>query len=151
MLENIALKELSVILMAAVPIIELRGAIPYGIALGLSHKLVYIAAVIGSSLPAPIIILLFRKVLEFMREKGMFKALIRFLDNHIYKKSKKLKAANLIGLFLFVAIPLPTTGAYTGSILASMLNIRIKYALPAIVLGNMVAGLAMMGVSHIIF
>lgn len=151
MFESIAMKELSVIIMAAVPIIELRGAIPYGMALGLSPMLVYIAAVIGSSLPAPIIILLFRRVLEFMREKGIFKGLIKFLDNHIYKKSKKLKAANVLGLFLFVAVPLPTTGAYTGSVLASVLNIRMKYALPAIILGNMVAGLAMMSLSHMIF
>lgn len=149
MFENIAMKELSVLIMAAVPILELRGAIPYGIALGLSPMLVYIAAVIGSSLPVPFIILLFRRILEFMREKGIFKWLIRFLDNHIYKKSKKLKAANVIGIFLFVAIPLPTTGAYTGSVLASVLNIRMRYALPAIILGNMVAGIAMLTLSHI--
>lgn len=143
--------ELSVVFMAAVPIIELRGAIPYGVALGLSPMLVYWAAVLGSSLPAPFIILLFRKIFEFMKNRNIFPWFTKFLDKHIQKKSKKLKAANVIGLFLFVAIPLPSTGAYTGSILASMLNIRIKYALPAIIFGNMAAGLAMMIFSHIIF
>ena len=85
-----------------------------------------------------------------MEEKNIFKWFTDFLNNHIYKKSKKLKAANILGIYVFVAIPLPSTGAYTGSALASILNIRMKYALPAIFFGNMTAGFIMMMLSHAI-
>jgi len=143
--------EMYVLLLAAVPLIELRGAIPLGIGLGLNPWEVYIISVIGSTLPAPFLILLFRKVLDFMEKHNIMKWFTDFLNNHIYKKSKKLKAANILGIYLFVAVPLPSTGAYTGSALSSILNIRLKYALPAIFLGNMTAGLIVMMLSHAVF
>ena len=142
--------EVYVFLLAAVPLIELRGAIPLGIGLGMSPWEAYWISVAGSTLPAPFLILFFRKILEFMEEKNIFKWFTDFLNNHIYKKSKKLKAANILGIYVFVAIPLPSTGAYTGSALASILNIRMKYALPAIFFGNMTAGFIMMMLSHAI-
>lgn len=144
-------KEAYVFILAAVPLIELRGAIPLGISLGLNKWIVYLIAVCGSTLPAPFLILFFRRILEFFEEKNLFTWLTDFLHRHIHRKSKKLKAISLLGLYIFVAIPLPSTGAYTGSILASVLNIRLKRSFPAILLGNMSAGLIMMFLSHLLF
>lgn len=140
-----------VFLLAATPIIELRGAIPAGVAIGINPWVVYFLSVLGSTLPAPFLILFFRRVLEFLEARGLFKGFTNFLHQHIQAKSTKLKSATVFGLFVFVAIPLPSTGAYTGSVLASILDIRLKYAFPAILLGNMTAGLIMMTLSHIIF
>lgn len=140
-----------VMILAAVPFIELRGAIPLGIGLGLDPLTVYLLSVVGSTLPAPFLILFFRRTLEFMEQKNIFPWLIHFLHRYIHKKSKKLKTFSLLGLFLFVAVPLPSTGVYSGSALTSLLNIRLKYAFPAILLGNMCAGLIVMILTHIIF
>lgn len=136
--------------LGATPIVELRGAIPAGIAMGLDPWTVYFLAVAGSTLPAPFLILFFRKILDFMEYRGYFKKLTDFLNNHVQKKAHKLKKASIMGLFLFVAIPLPSTGAYTGSVLASVFDIRLKYSFPAILLGNFVAGFIMMLLSHLI-
>ncbi|MDO4793545.1 MAG: small multi-drug export protein [Filifactor alocis] len=144
-------KEILVVLLSAVPLIELRGAIPLGYALGLPPWHVYALAVIGSSLPSPFLIAFFQRVLNLLKKEGYFPRFTSFLENHIQKRSKKLRSATLLGLYLFVAVPLPTTGAYTGSVLASIFNIRLKYSLPAIILGNMTAGIIIMALSHTLF
>lgn len=136
--------------LAATPIVELRGAIPAGIAMGLDPWTAYFLSVAGSTFPVPFLILFFRKILDFMEDKGYFPKLLHFLHNHIQKKSQKLKKASVLGLFLFVAIPLPSTGAYTGSVLASVFDIRLKYSFPAVLLGNITAGIIMMLLSHMI-
>ena len=136
--------------LAATPIVELRGAIPAGIAMGLEPWTAYFLSVAGSTFPVPFLILFFRKILEFMEDKNFFPKLTLFLHNHVQKKSQKLKKASIMGLFLFVAVPLPSTGAYTGSVLASVFDIRLKYSFPAILFGNMAAGLIMMLLSHMI-
>ena len=118
--------------------------------IGLCPWTVYFLSVAGSTLPSPFLILFFRKILDFMEYKGYFPKFTDFLNNHVQKKSQKLKKASILGLFLFVAIPLPSTGAYTGSVLASVFDIRLKYSFPAILLGNMAAGLIMMLLSHMI-
>ena len=148
---NIINPYFTVFLLAATPIIELRGAIPAGVAMGLSPWTVYFLSVAGSTLPAPFLILFFRKVLDFLEYKGWFKKLTDFLHNHVQKKSHKLKKTSVLGLFLFVAVPLPSTGAYTGSILASVFDIRLKYSFPAILAGNFAAGFIMMLLSHMVF
>lgn len=140
-----------VMILAAVPFIELRGAIPLGIALDLDPLSVYLLSVIGSTIPAPFLILFFRRILEWMEQKHLFPWLSNFLHRYIHKKSKKLKALSLFGIFLFVAIPLPSTGVYSASALTSLLNVRLKYAFPAILLGNLCAGLIVMILTHIIF
>lgn len=136
--------------LAATPIVELRGAIPAGIAMGLDPWTAYFLSVAGSTFPVPFLILFFRKILDFMEDKGYFPRFTEFLNNHVQKKSQKLKKASVLGLFLFVAIPLPSTGAYTGSVLASVFDIRLKYSFPAVLLGNITAGIIMMLLSHMI-
>ncbi len=147
---NIINPYFTILVLGATPIIELRGAIPAGVAMGIDPWLVYILAVAGSTLPAPFLILFFRKILDFLEVKGWLPKLTNFLNNHVQKKAHKLKKASIMGLFLFVAVPLPSTGAYTGSVLASVFDIRLKYAFPAILIGNMTAGVIMMMLSHII-
>ena len=147
---NIINPYFTIFVLGATPIIELRGAIPAGVAMGIDPWLVYILAVAGSTLPAPFLILFFRKILDFLEVKSWLPKLTNFLNNHVQKKAHKLKKASIMGLFLFVAVPLPSTGAYTGSVLASVFDIRLKYAFPAILIGNMTAGVIMMMLSHII-
>ncbi len=144
-------KEVLVILLSAVPLIELRGAIPLGYMLKLSPWKIYFLAVFGSSLPSPFLISFFQRILFLMKKNNLFPRFILFLERHFQKKGKKLRSATILGLYLFVALPLPSTGSYTGSILASFFNIRLKYALPTIILGNMTAGLIVMGLSHTLF
>lgn len=143
-------KEAQVLIMSAVPAVELRGAIPLGRVLGMSPWMTYILAVLGSTLPAPFLVAFFQKILTRMKEKQMFSKLTDFLHDHVKKRSKSLKSATFLGLFLFVAIPLPMTGAYTGSMIASMLNLRLKNAVLAIFFGNMTAGIIMTALSYAI-
>lgn len=144
-------EEIIIFLCATLPVVELRGAIPVGFLLDVSPRITFLMAILGSTLPAPFMIVFFRRAIIFMKKHHILPTLTRFFDYLMQRKEKKLKYADLFGLFLFVAIPLPSTGAYTGAMLASILNIRMRYALPAIFFGNIVAGLITVGFSHIVF
>jgi len=133
--------------MSSVPVIELRGAIPVGVSWGLNLFYVYISCVIGSTLISIPLIITFRQILhELKRHKKMYK-LGYFIDNKINKRIKKLKKATIIGLILFVGIPLPTTGAWTGAAAASLFRMRIRDALLGILLGNMLSGVIVLSIS----
>lgn len=125
------------------PIIELRGGLPAGIAMGLGFVPAYITAVVGNLLPVPILILFSKQVVSFLAKHHVcgdfFGKLIRKAD----EKSKTLGKYELLGLFLFVAIPLPGTGAWTGSLIAAVLRLRIGPAFVAIAGGVLAAGLIM--------
>ena len=149
-------KILIVLLISMVPLIELRGAIPVavGMNLGLPEWLVLIVAIIGNILPVPIIYFFARKVLEWGAQRE-WKPLKQFC-NFCLKKGEKagtklLKKAGNYGtyfaLFLFVAIPLPGTGAWTGTLAASILKLDFKKTVIAISAGVLVAGLIMLAVS----
>jgi len=116
--------------------------------MGLHPFHAYILALIGSTLPAPLILLTFRPVFSFIKRSEIFKKLAEKQINRILRKSKNIKKYYTPGLFLFVAIPAPTTGVWTGSIAAALLNIRLLHALPAIFFGNAVAGLIILAVSY---
>lgn len=152
LLSNCSLPEEAIVLLcAALPVVELRGAIPIGFMLNVSPKITFLLAIVGSTLPAPFMIAFFRRAVIFMKRHQILPMLTRSFDYLMHHKGKKLKYADVLGLFLFVAIPLPSTGAYTGAMLASVMNIRMRCALPAILLGNIVAGIITIGFSHIIF
>lgn len=127
---------------AMVPVIELRGAIPIGVSLGLSHIEAFIVSFIGSIIPISFVIYLFRPVASTLRNTFLKK----FFDKieKAIKNGEYVKRLGLFGLFLFVAIPLPGTGIYSGSLIAAFLNIRLKHALTIIACGNFVAGLIVM-------
>ncbi|EEA85498.1 putative small multi-drug export protein [Peptacetobacter hiranonis DSM 13275] len=133
------------------PVTELRGAIPIGIAMNLDPLGVYAASVIGSSLISIPLILTFRHILSFIRGISFLKNISKKIDNKIEASMKKLKSASVLGIILFVGIPLPTTGSWTASAIASILHMRIRDAFIGIVLGNMMAGVIVTGISmHII-
>ena len=136
-------KAILVFLISMVPVIELRGAIPVGILTdGLSPWLVCILAIIGNMLPVPFILLFIRKILNWMKGRPKLGKIAIKLEERAERKSGKVRQSELVGLCLFVAIPLPGTGAWTGALIAALMKMRIRRALPTILLGVVIAGVA---------
>ena len=140
-------KYLSVFFISMVPIIELRGAIPIGVGLGLPLWQVYIIAIIGNMIPVPFIFFFARKVLEWGADKPVIGKFFTFCLEKGHKGGEKLKAKAGRGLpwalLLFVGIPLPGTGAWTGTLAASFLNMGIKTTSLAVSCGVVIAGIIM--------
>lgn len=132
-----------VFFISMVPIIELRVAIPIGAGLGLEWHANLILCIIGNMLPVPFILLFIRHILEWMKKVPKLDRIALWVERKAHKnKAKVLKFASF-GLFLFVALPLPGTGAWTGALVAAMLDMRMKYALPSIFCGVVCAGFIM--------
>lgn len=128
-------------LISMVPVVELRGAIPAGVALGLDPLLAMVVSDIGNLIPVPFVILFVRKVFRWMRSVSpRLERLVIRLEQKGLSKADKVRKYEALGLFLFVAIPLPGTGAWTGSLIAALLDIRLQRALPMISLGVLTAG-----------
>ena len=138
---------IKLMLISMVPVIELRGAIPLGIAMDLNPIYVYLSCLIGSSIVSIPVVLVFRQVIDYLRHRKYFNIVIRWVDAKIESRAKKLKAASILGLIVFVGVPLPTTGSWSGSALASIFKMRIKDALFGVFIGNAIAGAIMLGVS----
>ncbi len=131
-------------LISTVPVVELRGAIPFGVGIGLDVWTVSIIAIIGNTLPTPFIILFVRRIFEWMRSKSdKLNRLVVRLEAKADKHKAKVTRYEFWGLCLFVAIPLPGTGAWTGALIASMLEMRLKDAIPSIFLGVVIAAVIM--------
>ena len=138
------------VLVSMVPIVELRGGLPFGVALGLPYYLAFPAAVIGNLIPAPFIIVYIRRIFKMMRRHmPRLNGLVDKLERKAHLKGKAMLKYQNLGLWLFVAIPLPGTGAWTGSLAAAFLDMRLKKALPAVVLGVITAGLIMLALTHV--
>ena len=142
---------LIVFFISMVPLIELRGAIPYAVAMNLPLLPSYIIAIIGNMLPVPIIFFFARKVLEWGKDKPVIGGFFTFCLEKGHKGGEKLKAKAgnglYIALLLFVGIPVPGTGAWTGTLGASLLDMKFKDTVIAVMLGVLIAGLIMMAVS----
>lgn len=137
-------KLLSTFLMSMVPVIELRGAIPFGYALGLPLPLVIAVSIIGNLIPIPFIILFIRKIFEWLRNKNeKLNTMVCKLEDRAMSKADTVKKYTFWGLLIFVGIPLPGTGAWTGALIAALLEVRFKIALPAITLGVICAAIIM--------
>lgn len=135
-------KFLTTLLISMVPVIELRGGLPYGLAMGLDYKLALTAAILGNLIPVPFIILFVRTVFSFLKSKSKrLRKWVTSLEEKANKKGDVVRKYNNIGLFLFVAIPLPGTGAWTGSMIAALLDMRLKRSVPWISLGVVTAAL----------
>ena len=134
-------KVLLTALISMLPVVELRGGLPAGVALGLPIPLSFAASLLGNMLPVPFVILFARPVFQWVRARipalGSF---VTKLETRAYAKSKNVKKYEAWGLLIFVAIPLPGTGAWTGALIASVLNMRLKRAVPVIFLGVIIAG-----------
>ena len=137
-----------VFFLAMAPVAELRGAIPAGIALGLDPWLVYVVAVLGNMLPVPFLMLFVRQVLGWMKRRGgTLTRIVTALERKADRGAELFSRYELLGLCILVAVPLPGTGAWTGALVASMLRLRLKAALPAISLGVLIAGGIVLGIS----
>lgn len=136
-------KELIVFIISMIPILELRGSLLAAGFLKMEFLSTYVIAVIGNMLPIPFILLFINKIFDWLRKTKTFRPLVEKLENKAMSKSDQIKKYGTLGLFLFVAIPLPGTGAWTGSLIASLLRMKLRNSLPPIFLGVLTAGLIM--------
>lgn len=150
-------KALATLIVSMLPIIELRGAIPIGVGLGLPVWQAAVISMFGNMLPAPFIIAFVRTVMDWLRKRSDHaRRFVAWLEaKGTGKRADRVRTAQFWGLVVFVGVPLPGTGAWTGALLAALLNIRMRRALPAILLGVLIAGfivsLATAGVIHLLF
>ena len=125
---------------AMTPVLELRGAIPFGLALGLPVELTYLVSVLGNMIPVPAIILFIRHIFRWLRKYRWWDDKITKIVTKAHLKGRTVRKYRIPGLIFLVAVPLPGTGAWTGALVASLLRIRMQHALPAIFLGGLIAG-----------
>lgn len=128
-------------LVAMVPVVELRGAIPFGVVRGLNLWTAIIASVLGNLVPVPFIILFIRRIFAWMRaHMPKLDGLVTRMEKKAEKNRAAVEKYAFWGLAILVAIPLPGTGAWTGALVAAMMEMRLKRAFPAIVIGVVIAG-----------
>ena len=137
------------------PVGELRLGLPYGIALGLEYPLALMAALLGNMVPVPFIIVYIKRIFAWLRRHmPRMDALITKLEDRANRKGETVQKYGHWGLLLFVAIPLPGTGAWTGALIAALLNIRTSKAVPVILIGVCIAAMIMTlvtyGVIHVV-
>lgn len=137
-----------------VPVLELRGAIPIGVAGGLRPLAAMFLAILGNLVPVPFLILFTRQIFHWLKSKGRIRHLVEKLEHRAAAKSRIVEQYAWWGLCILVAIPLPGTGAWTGALVAALLDLRLKRAMPAIALGVAIAAVIVTcltyGVSHLI-
>ncbi len=138
-------KDLATVLIAMLPIAELRGAIPWALASppmggGLGWQEAYIYAVIGNFLPVIPLLLLLEPLSSRLRKFKIFDRFFIWLFARTRRRGKLIERYEALGLILFVGIPLPVTGAWTGSVAAFLFGVHLKWALPAIFAGILLAG-----------
>jgi uncharacterized membrane protein len=134
-------KEIIVVIISALPVVELRGALPVAInVFGMPWYWAYLLAVIGNMLPVPILLLFFESLARIVSKVEVGKKLVDWVFRHTRRHEKIIQKYEWLGLMLFVAIPLPMTGAWTGSIIAFILGMRFTYAFLSILCGVLIAG-----------
>ena len=132
-----------------VPILELRAGIPAGVAAGLNPWQAMLVAVAGNILPVPFALLFLRKILRTLRRtSSRLNRIIARYEQKTLTKAEKVRKYEALGLLLFVAVPLPGTGAWTGAVIASILEIRLKTAVPMILLGLLIAGVIFTSITY---
>ena len=128
-------------LFSMLPVVELRGGLPFGIALGMDLPHAFWAAVIGNLLPVPFIIAFTHRIFVLLRQHiPPLEGLIHKLEQRAEEKGELVQKYEFWGLLILVAIPLPGTGAWTGALVAALMDLRLKWALPAIAIGVLIAG-----------
>ena len=140
-------KEILVFIISLLPILELRGGLIVAELIGLNPIRSYIISIIGNLLPIPFILLLINKILDWMRKSKHFKGIANWLDSKVEKHKGQIEKYGYLGVVLFVAVPLPGTGAWTGSLIASVLNMNRKKTFLAVLIGVFIASIIMMALS----
>ena len=143
--------EILIMAISMIPVIELRGAIPVAFAMGMEWWKALILCVIGNLVPVPVVVVYMRPLFNFFRKSRFFVGIIEWLEKRTMKKADTVLKYSAIALFAFVAVPLPGTGAWTGAMIAAILGMRLKHAMPAITLGVLTAGVLMSMLSGVIF
>ena len=151
---TVAGKLITTFFISMVPIVELRLGLPYGIALGLEYPLALMAALLGNMVPVPFIIAYIERIFAWLRKHfPKMNAFICRLENRAHLKGETVQKYGPWGLLIFVAIPIPGTGAWTGSLIAAVLGIKADRAVPVILLGVYIAAAIMTlityGVIHV--
>ena len=144
MLENVVVKYLITFLLGMCPIIEIRGAIPVGVGLGLTYFEAFVVGFIGNIIPIYFIVKHIGVIFEVLGKIKIFKKIIDWASDRATKKieeSERLQNFTALGLYLFVAIPLPGTGAWVGSLIANFLHVPLKKAWLPLTLGVLSAGI----------
>ncbi len=139
-------KEMAVLMLAMLPISELRGAIPLGLAMGFSPLKVYMLSFAGNMLPVLPLLFFMQPISNALRKIPVFESFFNWLFERTRKKAALVEKFEALGLMLFVAVPLPATGAWTGCMAATVFKIRFRYAFLSIAAGVFLAGLIVLGV-----
>ncbi len=140
---------LTTLFMAMVPVIELRGAIPFGVVEGLSVSQAMLISIIGNLIPVPVLLIFTKKVFEWIRTKNdKLNAFVCRMEARAETKKATVEKYEFFGLMILVAIPLPGTGAWTGCLVAAMMELKFRKAFPAIALGVLIAGLIVSWVTY---
>lgn len=155
--------ELTIFIVSLLPILELRGGLIAAALLNVDPWIAYPICVVGNLLPIPFILLFLKKIFALLKKTKLFRKMVEKLENRASAKSKKLTKSDdkvdekkqkrkilyrMGALLLFVGIPLPGTGAWTGALIADAIDMRIKHSLPAIIGGVLLASIIMMAVSY---
>ena len=138
-------------LVSMLPVIELRGGIPFGVALGLNPWVAFAASIVGNILPLPFILVYIRRIFLWMRRHmPKLNALVDKLEQKAHIKGRKVTKYKYLGLMIFVAIPLPGTGGWTGALVAAFLNMPLRKAMPALVGGVFIAGFLVTFLTYVV-
>ncbi|BDF68464.1 small multi-drug export protein [Pseudoflavonifractor phocaeensis] len=129
------------VLVSMIPVIELRGGLPFGVALGLHPIVALVASILGNLIPLPFIVVYIRRVFQWMRRRmPRLDGMVDALERKAHLKGRKVNKYKYLGLMIFVAIPLPGTGGWTGALAAAFLDMPLRKALPSIFAGVCIAG-----------
>lgn len=144
-------KDFALFIISMVPFVELRGAILYGAAMHMPWLHVFFLSLLGNLLPVPFLIWLARPLFGWLKSTRLLAGVTHKVEARLMDKADKVEKYYAMGLFFFVAVPLPGTGAWSGSLIAALLNMKMRHALPAVIAGVCVAGLIMTVVSYGLF
>lgn len=135
-------------LISMVPVIELRGGLPFGVAQGLAPLYAALVAIAGNLLPIPFLLKLVPKIFDFLRDKKYTKKLIAWLEKKAEKNRKTIDKYGWLGLYILVAVPLPGTGAWTGALVSSCFKMKFWPSMAAIIVGVLTAGAIVLGITY---
>lgn len=136
------------LLIAMVPVIELRGALPFGVGMGLSPVISAIISAFGNLIPIPFLLLFVPKLFNWLRNKKLTKKFISWLEAKAEKNHRTIEKYGYLGLIILVAIPLPGTGAWTGALVASCFKMDFKKSLFAIIAGVLIAAFIVFAITY---
>ena len=142
-------KILMTMMISMLPVVELRGGIPFGVAaLGLNAHEAMIAAIVGNLIPVPFVVMFMNKILSWMKTTKYGGRLAERIERKGESKKDKVLKYRSLGLCIFVAVPLPGTGAWTGALVASLLGMNAKKAMPPIILGVFIASIIVVTLTY---